>query len=180
MLSGVVSFFTGELASDRYGAFAFDEPDDRGNGVFGWNTHAHVTMVRHDVAFDDRTFFLLGESVEYGTELFPDCTVEHLAPPLRHEYDMLFAIENGNAIGFDRNLTEYTFRCRCPSSGSSSHRHEAYTLLFLKSKFIYSVLWGTAKPMHVSLVEPVDYLLGLHSLKGKRSNQKQENYKVIV
>ena len=68
MLAREVSFLTAH-PGDRDGALPFQKPDHRSDRVLRWNRDAHVHVVRHQVPFDDLAVLLLGQRVEYRTQL---------------------------------------------------------------------------------------------------------------
>jgi hypothetical protein len=50
-------------------AFAFDEADDLGHGVFWRNRDHHVHMVRHQMSFNNATLPLRREISEYFSQM---------------------------------------------------------------------------------------------------------------
>jgi len=63
--------------------------------VLRWNHEAHVNMVEHNVAFDDLTLFLSGQSLEDGPEGGANLAVERFSPSFGNKDHMIFAIPLG-------------------------------------------------------------------------------------
>ncbi len=95
MLSGEITLLVEELAQDCNGAFALDETDDRGNGMFWGNLDAHVNMVVANVTLDDIAFLHLGKGAEDRTEVFLDLTEDDLSSVFGDKDNMVFAVPFG-------------------------------------------------------------------------------------
>src|ERR1035437_3545066 len=76
----------------RYRTLPFDIPNDIRHRVFRWNADTDMHVIRHQMAFYNLAFLLHRQLAKYLAKMLSDRTKNHLLPPLRYKYHVIFAV----------------------------------------------------------------------------------------
>ena len=91
MLAREVPFLAAQ-PGNRDRTLPFEKPDDGSHRVFGWNSDAHMHMVRHEVPFENLAFLLPRQCMKNRSQL-PTCLPKDGFPSaLGHEHHMVLAV----------------------------------------------------------------------------------------